>query len=92
MTPEDDQALAAAFAELRQEEEGQAPPFDEVVRLNRGRDGFYHVLRLEHPFATTERELAARYLIAKVAERFHDDPSRRAEATGRLEAEYQGLK
>jgi len=37
MTPEDDRALAAAFADLRQEEEGQTPPFDEMVRRGRSR-------------------------------------------------------
>lgn len=64
---------------------------DEVVRLNRDRDGFYCVLRLEHPFATTERELAARYLLAKVTDRLADDPSLRTEATRRLEAEYRTI-
>jgi len=37
MTPEDDRALAAAFAELRREEEGRTPPFAEVVRRGRAR-------------------------------------------------------
>ena len=37
MTPEDDRALAAAFADLRQEEEAQTPPFDELVRRGRTR-------------------------------------------------------
>jgi hypothetical protein len=64
---------------------------DEVVWLNRDRDAFFRVLRLDHPSARTERELAARYLISKVADRFYDDPSGRAEATDRLEAEYRRL-
>jgi hypothetical protein len=64
---------------------------DEVIEVNRDRDAFFFVLRLEHPDATTDRELAACYLIAKIAARFYDDPSRRAEATGRLEAEYQAM-
>ena len=37
MTPEDDRDLATAFADLRREEEGQTPPFDEVVRRGRTR-------------------------------------------------------
>lgn len=37
MTPEDDRALASAFADLRREEEGRTPPFDEVVRRGRTR-------------------------------------------------------
>ncbi|HEY2292680.1 MAG TPA: hypothetical protein VGM86_18420 [Thermoanaerobaculia bacterium] len=37
MTPEDDRALAAAFADLRREEERRTPPFDEVVRRGRTR-------------------------------------------------------
>jgi hypothetical protein len=37
MTPEDDRALAAAFAALRREEEGRTPPFAEVVRRGRAR-------------------------------------------------------
>lgn len=37
MTPEDDRALATAFAELRREEEAQTPPFAEVVRRGRTR-------------------------------------------------------
>jgi hypothetical protein len=37
MTPEDDRALAAAFAGLRREEEHKTPPFDEVVRRGRAR-------------------------------------------------------
>jgi hypothetical protein len=37
MTPEDDRALAAAFAELRQEEEARTPPFAEMVRRGRTR-------------------------------------------------------
>ncbi len=39
MTPEDDRALAAAFAQLRREEERQVPPFAEVVRRGRARPG-----------------------------------------------------
>ncbi|MFL6233998.1 MAG: hypothetical protein ACJ76N_12765 [Thermoanaerobaculia bacterium] len=35
MTPEDDRELAAAFAELRREEEAQTRPFEEVVRRAR---------------------------------------------------------
>jgi hypothetical protein len=37
MTPEDDRKLAAAFADLRREEEGRTPPFAEVVRRGRTR-------------------------------------------------------
>jgi hypothetical protein len=37
MTPEDDRDLAAAFADLRREEEGRTPPFDEIVRRGRVR-------------------------------------------------------
>jgi hypothetical protein len=65
---------------------------DEVVRVNRDRDSFFLVLSREHPGAVTERRLAARYLIAKIEDRFQDDPSRAAEATGRLEAQYRLLK
>ena len=39
MTPEDDRRLAAAFADLRREEEAQVPPFAEVVRRGRARPG-----------------------------------------------------
>ena len=35
MTPEDDHALASAFAELRREEETRTPPFEEMVRRGR---------------------------------------------------------
>jgi hypothetical protein len=35
MTPKDDRELAAAFAELRREEEGRTPPFAEIVRRGR---------------------------------------------------------
>jgi hypothetical protein len=37
MTPEDDRELAAAFADLRRQEEGRTPPFDEMVRRVRTR-------------------------------------------------------
>jgi len=37
MTPEDDRKLAAAFAELRREEEGRTPPFAGIVRRGRAR-------------------------------------------------------
>ena len=37
MTPEDDRALAAAFADLRREETRQTPPFAEVVRRGQAR-------------------------------------------------------
>jgi hypothetical protein len=40
MTPEDDRALSAAFADLRREEEQQTPPFDEVVRRGRTRPAY----------------------------------------------------
>jgi hypothetical protein len=39
MTPEDDRELAAAFAELRREEEARTRPFDEVVRRARSARG-----------------------------------------------------
>jgi hypothetical protein len=64
----------------------------EVLRANRSRPEFLFVLRQEYPDAATDRELAARYLLAKVADYFHDEPSRRAEATGRLEVEYQAMR
>ena len=44
MTPEDDRALAAAFADLRQEEEAQTPPFDELVRRGRVRPAHTRLL------------------------------------------------
>lgn len=65
---------------------------DEVLRANRDRSEFLMVLQMEHPGATTDRELAAQYLIHKVADHFHDDPSRRAAETGRLETELHALR
>lgn len=50
MTPEDDRELAAAFADLRREEEVRTPPFDEIVRRGRA-----------HP-SRAGRSLAARPL------------------------------
>lgn len=64
---------------------------DEVMVANRGRDAFYFVLQREHPSATTERQMAARYLIAKVKDRYYDDPSSGTAVLARLEAEYRTI-
>ncbi len=44
MTPEDDRDLAAAFAELRREEEARTPPFDQIVRRGRARTAHLSIL------------------------------------------------
>jgi hypothetical protein len=64
---------------------------DEVLRVNHDRPGLFCVLRRDFPTARTDRELAARYAIAKAELLLRDDPARLARELARLEAEYRAL-
>lgn len=60
----------------------------ELEAINRDRDGFAQVLEVVHPQAPTHRARLARYALSKAARHLADDPTRWAEVSARLEAEY----
>jgi len=57
-------AIAHAVIEGRVEWETAV---DQIVEINRGREGFLLSLRAAHPRATTDRDLHAAYLLEKVS-------------------------
>ena len=63
----------------------------EVERINADRPSFRDGLLASYPEATTHPRRLAAYVMHKVTQRLLDDPARRAEVLGRLQAEYARL-
>jgi hypothetical protein len=66
---------------------------DEIGRVNQDRTGFADTLRWSFGDGTSPRQRFARYLLVRARSRLEDagDPSRLAEVTARLEAEYRAM-
>jgi hypothetical protein len=64
---------------------------EELALINRGRTGFYEALRVRHPEAASDQELAAWYALEKAVRWLAADPARRAAVSARLDAELRAM-
>lgn len=81
-------ASDAVAARLAADQISLAEAVDDLEEINRDREGFPDALRCAHPAVPTYRGHLARYALGKVERRLAADPTRLAEVSARLEAEY----